>query len=286
MSIKSFNNVIIMDFDDVVDNSNNEIADISTHTFNTWQKDRLMNEKVSDTKIGKFAEDAVITAFNFLDIPNYYSYDDFRTDNFELHAPFDGIFIDNSKEYIFKLVNDKVKEEGSQLSIKTKNILRDYKTFTCEIKSTRLADKYKSRSNFISYSDEQSLNRLIDYLFTLDFLNYPHFTRYGDMSYSQYCQFVRTKYKLNVSDNELNSYIRNIELEFASDIFIRVFVDEILKKVIIMGWIDRVTFLTPPETHKLILPGKSELPLYFVKALKKGFPLESLAKYIGDSKKG
>ena len=35
MSIKSFNNVIIMDFDDVVDNSNNEIADISTHTFNT-----------------------------------------------------------------------------------------------------------------------------------------------------------------------------------------------------------------------------------------------------------
>ena len=274
MAIINCGNVIIMDYSDVLNLSNREVKDISEHTYNTWQKNRSTAEKVSDTRIGKFAEDAVMTAFKHFNVMNYHSYDKFRTDNYELHAPFDGIFITNNnvKEDIFNVVNNKVKEEGCNLSIKTKNFLRDSGAFTCEIKSTRLADKYKQRANFLSYYDEESLNRLINNLLTLDYLNYPHFTRYGDMTYEQYCYFVRSKYNLNISDNELNSYIREIELGFSSDIYIRVFVDEICKKVLIMGWIDRFTFLTPPETRKLVLPGKSELPLYFVMSLKKGFP--------------
>lgn len=285
MSIVSLKNVVIMDFEDVENISNDEVVDITKHTFNTWQKNRSMLEKRSDTQLGKFAEDAVTTAFKYYNIKNYCSYDDFRNDNFELHAPFDGVFINKSQNKIFDLVNSKVKEEGSQLSIKTRDIIRRENAFTCEIKSTRLAEKYKERANFKSYDDNNSLTRLIDYLRTLDYLNYPHFTRYGDMTYDQYCKFVRSKYNLSISDDKLNSYVREIELGYSSDIFIRVFVDEYFKKVLIMGWIDRITFLTPPETHKLILPGKSELPLYFVKSLKKGFALESLSGYVNSDKK-
>jgi len=56
--------------------------------------------------------------------------------------------------------------------------------------------------------------------------------------------------------------------------------DEENSKALIMGWIDKDTFYTNPETHKLILNGKSEVPLYFVKKLKKGLPIVQIHKVL------
>lgn len=274
-------NCIIIDYNDVVQSTKNDVDTIVDHTVNTWQLNRSHTEKLADTKLGKFAEDVVITVLNRLNIKGYYSYDSFRTDNFEIHAPFDGILSENFDNRLADFINEKVKEEGNRLSIKTRETLRSYNTHTVEIKSTRLANIYKAHADFISYNDNKSIEKLIDYLMmNYDFLNYPYFTRYGDLSYDKYCLFVEQKIKTGLGIDALKEKVRELELLYSTDILIRVFMDENSKKAIVMGWIDRNKFLTPPETKKLILPGKSEIPLYFVKALKYGYPLNRLKELL------
>lgn len=56
--------------------------------------------------------------------------------------------------------------------------------------------------------------------------------------------------------------------------------DEDSSKALIMGWIDKDTFYTNPKTHKLILDGKSEVPLYFVQKLNRGFPIFQIHKIL------
>lgn len=113
-----------------------------------------------------------------------------------------------------------------------------------------------------------------------DFLNYPYYTRYGDLSYDKYCLFVEQRINTGLGIDALKEKVRELELLYSTDILIRVFMDANSKKAIVMGWIDRNKFLTPPETKKLILPGKSEIPLYFVKALKYGYPLNRLKELL------
>ena len=280
MSILNIDNCNIIDYKDVTQIINNDVDTIVENTFNTWQRDRSCTEKLADTKIGKFAEDVIITLFNKLNIKDYYSYDSFRADDFKKHAPFDGIFSKNLNQQLIDFINNNVEKEGSRLSINTRETIRSFDSYTVEIKSTRLTTKYKKRANFVSYDDRKSIENLINYLMGLDFLNYPYFTRYGDMSYDQYCLYAEKFIKTGLDINALKEKVREIEMMNSSDIFIRVFMDEDNKKAIVMGWIDRKSFLTPPETCKLILPGKSEVPLYFVKSLNKGFPLIKLKELL------
>ena len=146
-------NCIIIDFKDVVSTTRDELDNIVEHTVNTWQYGRSNAEKSADTKFGKFGEDTVVTLFNKLNIDGYYSYDCFRTDDFEKHAPFDGIFTKNFNQQLFDFINEKVNTEGNRLSIDTREVIRKYNAYTVEIKSTRLAAKYKSRAYFTSYDD-------------------------------------------------------------------------------------------------------------------------------------
>lgn len=276
MAILELQNVVVIDYSDIITSKSVNVSDIVNHTVNTWQYGRSYIEKQKDTELGKLAEDAVISVFNKLGIEGYHSYDSFRADEFKLHAPFDGVFTENLTHEIIDFINNAVQEEGNRLSIETRNTLRKFKTYTVEVKSTRLAPKYKQRANFSSYDNAESLMRLIESLMNLDYLTYPHFTRYGDMSFNQYCNYVEKRLNTGLSSDELYNYIKNLELSYATDIYIRVFMDEVEKKALVMGWIDRNTFFNPPETHKLILPGKSEVPLYFVKSLKKGFNIRLL----------
>lgn len=273
-------NCIILDYNDVVQSAKNEVDNIARHTVNTWQYGRSYAEKLDDTKLGKFAEDVVITILNRLNIDGYYSYDSFRSDNFKIHAPFDGILSKNFSKQLVDLINEKVQEEGNRLSIDTREAIRNLNAHTVEIKSTRLAPKYKTRAGFTSYNDKNSIERLIDYLMGLDFLNYPYFTRYGDMSYEKYCLFVEQYIKTGLEIDALKEKVRELELLHSTDIFIRVFMDEANQKAIVMGWIDRNKFFTPPHTQKLILPGKSEVPLYFVKSLRYGYHLSKLKELV------
>lgn len=273
----NFKNTIIIEFSEVLKHDNVNIKSLVEQTVNTWQPHRTMMEKTADTQLGKFAEDCIITALEKNGIDNYHSYDSFRNDNLKYHAPFDGIISNNLTNDIINLINEAVVKEGSKLSFQTREKIRKTNSYTVEIKSTRLSQKYKAKAVFNDYNDEIQLGRLIDNLNNLDFLAYPYFTRYGDMTFEQYCYNVETKFlHSGLRGAELREHIKEIELNNASDIYIRIFIDEVCKKAIIMGWIDRNTFFKQPETSKLILPGKSEIPLYFVSKIKNGKPLFNL----------
>ena len=172
---------------------------------------------------------------------------------------------------------NKIKEETSKLSAATRDRIRNMNAWTVEIKSTRLAQKYKDRAGFTTYQDRTQIARLADSLKGLDFLTYPFFIRQGNFTFFEYCLYVN-KYFLHtdLKGASLAEYVKNIELGNACDIYMRVFVDEVEKKALIMGFIDRFSFFRYPATHKLVLPGKSENALYFVKKLRDARPLTDL----------
>jgi hypothetical protein len=275
-------NAILLDYD-VIEIEEINFSGLVKNTVNTWQANRSVNEKKADTELGKFAEDAVITALKILGFNCYHSYDSFRNDDFRLHAPFDGLIIKELNDELVNMINNAVVNEGPKLSIKTREEIRRHKGLTVEVKSTRLAQKYKNRASFNDYSNNEQLVRLIEELNSLDFLTYPHFTRYGDMTFEQYCWFVETRLRSGKRGQDLREFVKKIELDNSSDFYIRVFVDEDNKKVIILGCIDRYSFFENPRTHKLILPGKSEVPLYFVKSIKNGYPLSYLIEYLNNN---
>lgn len=278
-NMKRIGNIILLDFEEIKNHDKVNIGSLVSNTYNTWQTDRTEVEKKKDTELGKFAEECVTTALDILNINNYHSYDSIRNDSFKYHAPFDGILSDNMTNDLVDMINTAVIREGSKLSSKTREDIRKKKAYTVEIKSTRLAKKYKERAGFISYENESQLNSLINELKTLDFITYPYFTRYGDMTFDQYCWYAEMKFLHSyLRGQKLRDYVKEIELKNATDIYIRVFVDEELKKALIMGWISREKMFEYPKTHKLILPGKSEIPLYFVKGIKYGKPLEDIKK--------
>jgi len=173
VSIIEIGNALIVDYSDITTSNNSIINNIVNNTVNTWQQDRGYLEKQRDTQLGKLAEDAVICVFNNLKISNYHSYDDFRSDEFKDHAPFDGIFIENLDNEIIEFINNAVKNEGSRLSSDTREQLRKYNAYTVEVKSTRLAQKYKDRANFHDYNNANEVKNLVDSLMNLDYLTYP-----------------------------------------------------------------------------------------------------------------
>lgn len=272
--------VLVLDYKNII-NDNLNIDYLSDHTKNTWQSDRSDKDKLSDTLIGKHAEAAVETALKIIGITDYHSYDSFRIDNFKEHAPFDGVICNKNCKEIFDLVNATVKEKGNKLSIEVRKEINRLGGKTVEIKSTRLAQKYKDRVEFTGYNSAKKIEALIESLMRLDFLTYPFFTRYGDMTFDQYCWYAETKHLHTfLRGEDLKKYVADYEKDNSADIYIRVFMDEDSSKALIMGWIDKDTFYTNPKTHKLILDGKSEVPLYFVQKLNRGFPIFQIHKIL------
>lgn len=279
MKFFEIDNCLIVDIKEESYTDENLIKIVS-NTQNTWQLNRSNKEKYADTKLGKLAEEVVIKALEYYKINNYYSYDKIRDDNFKSHAPFDGIITRTIDNQIISLINNAVKKEGPKITAITRQALRNLNVRTVEVKSTRISEKYKNKVKFISYEDNESIVNLLNYLNSLDFLSYPFFTRYGNMSFSEYCLFVKKRINSNLNGIELKEYVRKIELENSSDIFIRIFIDESLSKAIIMGYIDKYEFFNPPELKKLVLYGKSEVPLYFVKSILKANPIKNILKTI------
>lgn len=277
--MKKIGNAIIIDYFDIISNEMGKSEDIVDNTLNTWQMGRGIKEKKADTAIGKLAEDAVKTALNTIGINCYYSYDNIRNDNYKLHAPFDGVLSLSLSDDMIQLICQDVQKSGAKLSSETRNILRYNHIYTVEVKSTRLADKYKVRAGFKTYDSDMQLRNLVFSLGKLDFITYPYFTRYGNLTFQQYCLFAEKRLKTNKRGKDLEEHVRQIELANANDVYIRVFMDEVSKKAIILGWIDRELFFSNPKTHKLILPGKSEIPLYFVKRIESGYSIEKIKDF-------
>lgn len=80
------------------------VEKIVDNTANTWQKDRTKEEIYHDTLQGKLAEDMFADFIQFYQKEQtilYLSYDDFREDGFEKHAPIDGILYLCGNECVF-----------------------------------------------------------------------------------------------------------------------------------------------------------------------------------------
>ena len=264
--MKQVKNVTILSFSEVKKHDKVDISSLVNNTYNTWQIDRSKEEKAKDTLLGKFAEDCVISALEEIGIDNYYSYDSFRSDDYKYHAPFDGLLCASLNDELIDMINEAVINEGSKLSSQTRDKIRNMNAVTVEIKSTRLAQKYKDKANFKDYDNAEEVMALVDSLGGLDFLTYPYFTRYGNMTYDQYCWYAETKFlHTYLRGQELRDYVKKIELKNASDIYIRVFVDEEQEKALIMGWIDRFIFFDNPTTLKIINLSTKKMVRYYLK---------------------
>ena len=64
-----------------------QIEIIATHTKNTWQSNRSLDEIIKDTTIGKIAEYTLKEHISKHSDYAILDYDDFRVDNYEKHAP-------------------------------------------------------------------------------------------------------------------------------------------------------------------------------------------------------
>ncbi len=281
---------IIYDYNEIQNNEDAEVAQIVAHTANTWQATRGTDEKSRDTKQGKHAEQAVSLFFSKYDTSvKYISYDSFRADNFEKHAPFDGVLVDISKVDnetildVFVKINREI-ERGNYGSIspELRKEMFAAGVFSVEVKSTKVNDKKRNNAGFVSYDDGVQIKNLIDSICQDDFLTYPHFRRTGDYDWNSYCLYVKNRVAefSSLSGCELQNAVKEIELENMDDFYIRVYMDEIHKKVLILGFITKEDFLISPLLKKMILFGKSEKALYLAKNLRARKPLEDLISLI------
>ena len=66
------------------------------------------------------------------------------------------------------------------------------------------------------------------------------------------------------------------------DFYIRVYMDEIHQKALILGFITKEDFMEEPYLKKMVLFGKSEKALYLAKPLTARKPLEDLISLLED----
>lgn len=212
---------------------------------------------------------------------NYLSYDEIRSDDFKLHAPFDGVFFKEISNEIIEAINENVKQHGPKLTSDFRNHLRRNGLLTVEVKSTRIAQRH----GFPDYNNNESIRKTIEKIKNDDFLNYPYYFRAGNIdSYSKYCHIVEREYlNSGFHSAELHQFVKNIELENAADLFVRVYMDEGNKKAFIIGWIEKEILFDEPKIKKMFQRGKSERPIYFYVTLKKAKKLDKLESFLKDN---
>lgn len=273
----NIDNCIIYDFTEV--ESSKDTADlIAVNTVNTWQQWRGGEEKAKDTEQGKLAENAFIKFIhdNKSNI-KYVPYDDIRTDEFKKHAPFDGMVIkpgtEQTKEYfeIVAKINNEIEQNSfGKISVDLRREMFSKGIYTVEIKSTKVNDKKRSKASFTGYDDEDGIKRLIEAICVDDFLTYPLYTRTGEQTWDTYCTLAKRKNEnlKPLEGDELSRAVKSNELANMDDVYIRVYVDVIYKKLLILGYITKNDLLNPPYIKKMLKWDKSENALYFAKNLK------------------
>lgn len=255
---------------------NQAAINIAKHTHNTWQKNRLYEEILDDTVQGKIIEEMFE---DFIHSTNkgisYISYDDFRKDNFEKHAPIDGLLFrdgnDNVESCIVKIVKDVEGNSFGKITEETRDFLRSQSVFTVEIKSSRIPDKdYPDTTK--NFNDWKTQEEIISNLRKRDFLVYPKYTRNlgRDIhNFEQYLSFVKSnnsKYTTMSKDTFINVLLTE-EMKDKCDIYTRIFVDKNHTAnfiAYILGYTLRECFFYEPRIINMPRQGKSENALYYV----------------------
>lgn len=241
--------------------SNQNIQMITDNTHNTWQPDRDNETKRKDTLQGKIAEQAVIQYLEGVSTLRYVPYDTIRADNFQKHAPFDGLLCkpdQNIQQAVDKINND-IQDNLIKLSRSTRAFLQNNYISIVEIKSTKISDKIKNSSNNM----QQSLQRILK---QNHFLTYPSKCRYSvkDLSLQEYFQG---------SSSELYEQ----EKHDKANIHIHCYTDN--NTVYIMGFIFCHEFFEQPLLTRFYLKNKSEYALYFGRILETGHSIKQLGQW-------
>ncbi len=105
MEIKRFDDFIICPIPAESELDQVEIEKIVAHTRNTWQHDRQNGEMRENTIQGKRAEIVIENILNDNSTSRFLAYDKIRRDNFNKHAPFDGIIYRKDIRACLKIKN-------------------------------------------------------------------------------------------------------------------------------------------------------------------------------------
>lgn len=246
-----------------------QIKIIAEHTKNTWQSNRSLDDIIKDTTIGKIAEYTLKehilkhSGYAILD------YDDFRVDNYEKHAPLDCIIFKKENPDLQLAINtinlDATNNLNGAMSDKTKNLLKNLKISTMEIKSTRITNRHKA-------------NGVINYQVILndDFLAYPKFYRKVPSgieinNWHKYLDYCMNNNK--IQPNTDLATLQEIELNNMYDFYARVYVEQIsnnLFDIYIIGYITKQNFIKNSVIKRMPQYGKSEQALYIATQIRNG----------------
>ena len=118
METKRYNEFIICPIPAESELDQIEIEQIVTHTHNTWQHDRPIQEIRENTIQGKRAEIVIENVLRDNSTSRFLAYDKMRRDNFSKHAPFDGIIYRNDiNDNILQSAIDAFREEYRNVQI-------------------------------------------------------------------------------------------------------------------------------------------------------------------------
>lgn len=270
---------IIKDIDRYI-STHGSIKTIIENTVETWQPNRTTTSKTNDTKLGKLAED-IISSYIKSKIPHvqYLSYDDFRTNNFKKHAPFDGLlFLSSIDVNTLKEITDEInieitKDEYGKITdqLKYKSLIKHI--YITEVKSTRITDRHKDHVGNVD----------IDKLLNDDFLEYPKYLRvdrYNQINnFKDYIEFSK-KYRgfICKSESTCEEDIKKIETANMRHIYIRVYIDEATRAGYIIGCINMQEFIKKSVLKKMKQFNKSEMALYLATSLRNGVDIDGIAQ--------
>jgi len=257
------------------DDKNPFIEQIVDTTANTWQQGRKKEEKTIDTKQGKTAEDVVETYSKEYNEFVFVSYDEIREDNFRKHAPFDALLYKKSKTTPQQYENCKTmilkdveKSTTGKISKETRKYLRNNMIYTVEIKSTSAANRKRS----LSEEQKKKALSIIQQIKKDDFFLYPHYCRESNeiKTLNQYLQYIKKEGLF--ADLEITDFISVVfdeEIQNASDIQIRVYIDDESNACYIVGYSLAKDILEKPNIKKFNSK-KSKDAVYFTKPLIEG----------------
>ena len=278
MEYKVYDDVVVCPLPDRCELDMQEIENIVTHTHNTWEHNRPISVIRKNTIQGKRAELVIERLLKDHSTIRYISYDTFREDDFEKHAPFDGIIFNES---ISNLMLNEVKErvnndvrngDSGIITVETREFLEDRGVFTVEIKSSLLQDPRDydtmthKQKNLRTDEDYAALCEYIKGRY--DYFVYPHFCRDNPSitSFYDYTIYVRRMYPNLANGCSKKDFLFNLlqeEFNNACNVYTRVFFDILSDEIIIPGYVTKTRFFEEPRIKKMHSP-KSANAIYYM----------------------
>ncbi len=230
-------NIVIFTYQDDLEKLNLNLDKIAKNTQNTWQPNRNQKEIDKNTIQGKIVEELFIDLIEYQNCQNdnmrqlsYTAYDQFRTDLFKKHAPFDGLIYEKNNPNI-ALVKQKITEtilasHYGMLTDDTIEFCRANNVYLVEIKSSKIPNNiYLSESsNLLKYTSHQAL---INRLRQLDLFKYPKFNRKnGDIIHNTCDYLAWVKNNIISMSQKSDSEIIDAEINSSLDIYTRIFIND------------------------------------------------------------